>query len=205
MIGSPAAVATTGIKRLSLGDALGLIRVGKLDRAISEADPQGVLSVLLSAATGMRVEPGRALAELRGAARTQGLPADADPSDLEPARAIRRALADGQMHAREVDYVAVEAAGPGATERAAHAVTLGLGRYVAGALVAFTESATGSSVIAIALGGPAQTVLDQDDPAIARLVRQVRGRLGERVVRGAVALSIRRDGRNLALAFSRPQ
>ena len=52
--------------------------------------------------------------------------------DLQAARAIRRALADKGLKAREVDLVAIWAAQPRARQVAALAVARGLGRFAAG-------------------------------------------------------------------------
>jgi hypothetical protein len=52
--------------------------------------------------------------------------------ELEPARAIRRALAARGLKARDVNLVAVWATGPLARERAQLAVTMGLGRFTDG-------------------------------------------------------------------------
>jgi len=101
---------------------------------------------------------------------------EAGADDLQPARAIRRALADGGLNAREVGLAAVHAVGPRARERAEHAVARGLGRFAAGIATSF------------------------DDPAVAaRCVAAIER--GE--VTAAVALTIDPVAGNLALAFGR--
>lgn len=96
--------------------------------------------------------------------------------ELEPARAIRRALAAKGLRARDVGLVAVWATGALARERAELAVAMGLGRFAAGVT----------------------TVYDDPDP-VARCAAAV-ARADFAV---AVALVIGPDG-NHALAFSRP-
>lgn len=115
---------------------------------------------------------------LRGHALTAHDPLDAAATDLQPARAVRRALANAGIHARDVGLVAVHAVGPHARERARHAVRRGLGRFSAGVATSF------------------------DDPAVAdRCARAVER--GEAAV--AVALTIDPAAGNLALAFGRPR
>jgi hypothetical protein len=96
--------------------------------------------------------------------------------ELEPARAIRRALAAKGLKARDVGLVAVWATGPLAREQAELAVAMGLGRFAAGVA----------------------TVYDDPDP-VARCIAAVAGT----DVAVAVALVIGLDGSH-ALAFSRP-
>jgi hypothetical protein len=98
--------------------------------------------------------------------------------DLQPARAIRRALANGRLNAREVGLVAVHAVGPRARERAQHAVARGLGRFAAGVATSFDDQAVAARCVT----------------AIER---------GE--VTAAVALTIDPVAGNLALAFGRPR
>jgi hypothetical protein len=59
--------------------------------------------------------------------------------ELEPARAIRRALAARNLKARDVDLIAVWATGPLGRARAELAVTMGLGRFAAGVTVEFDD------------------------------------------------------------------
>lgn len=59
--------------------------------------------------------------------------------ELEPARAIRRALAVKGLKAREVDLIAVWATGPLARERAELAATMGLGRFTDRVRAVFDE------------------------------------------------------------------
>ncbi len=61
------------------------------------------------------------------------------PDELEPARAIRRALAAGGLKARDVRLIAVWATGPLARERAELAVAMGLGRFSGGVAAVFDE------------------------------------------------------------------
>jgi 3-oxoacyl-(acyl-carrier-protein) synthase len=111
---------------------------------------------------------------LRGAAQTAA--DDGDGADLQPARAIRRALADAGLNAREVGLVAVHAVGPRARERAERAVSRGLGRFAAGVAASFDDADVAARCVA----------------AIER---------GE--VSAAVALTIDPDAGNRALAFGR--
>jgi hypothetical protein len=117
-------------------------------------------------------------AELRGVARTTDTSDGPGLEDLQPARAIRRALANGGLNAREVGLAAVHAVGPRGRERAEHAVARGLGRFAAGVATSF------------------------DDPQVAaRCVAAIER--GE--VTAAVALTIDPVAGNLALAFGRPR
>ena len=59
--------------------------------------------------------------------------------ELEPARAIRRALAAQNLKARDVDLIAVWASGPLARERAELAATMGLGRFADGVTAVFDD------------------------------------------------------------------
>jgi len=86
--------------------------------------------------------------------------------ELEPARAIRRALAAKGLKAREVELIAVWATGALARERAELAVTMGLGRFTDGVRAVFDEpdpmaycrTAVARGDVAVAVGlviGPA--------------------------------------------------
>jgi hypothetical protein len=99
-----------------------------------------------------------------------------DPSDLEPAREVRRALAAGGFKARDVGLVAVWATGPHSRERARNAVTRGLGRFASGVTTVF------------------------DDPNVAARCRTAVER-GEVTV--AVALTIDPVAGNVALALGK--
>jgi hypothetical protein len=94
---------------------------------------------------------------------------------LEPARAVRRALAAQNLKARDVELIAVWVTGALSRERAELAVTMGLGRFADGVTA----------------------VYDDPDP-FARCAAAVAG--GE--VRVCVALVIDRDGHR-AQAFGR--
>ena len=59
--------------------------------------------------------------------------------ELEPARAIRRALAAHGFKARDVGLIAVWATGPLARKRAELAVSMGLGRFADGVTTVFDE------------------------------------------------------------------
>ncbi|MEP7360020.1 MAG: hypothetical protein ABI744_00440 [Chloroflexota bacterium] len=98
------------------------------------------------------------------------------PAELEPARAVRRALAAKGLKARDVGLIAVWATGALARERAELAVTMGLGRFADGVVA----------------------VYDEPDP-IARCAAAVAR--GDVAV--AVALVMGTDG-NQALAFGSP-
>lgn len=219
-IGPAAAMTAAGAARLPLGDALDAIRRGQLGLAVvADARPEA-FGLLLEAGASARRRAVIALAELRGHALTASRSPVDDPLDLQPARAIRRALANGRMSAREVGYIAAIGAGPGARERAAHAVARGLGRYAAGTAADLVDIAdvagehppgepglaAAKCVIAIALGTPAaRAMLEEMGPLVSALVGQLRSRLTTGPVGGAVALSIDPDGSNVALAFSRPR
>lgn len=97
------------------------------------------------------------------------------PDDLQPARAIRRALAASGLKARDVGLIAVWASGVG-RERAELAVKMGLGRFAAGVT----------------------TVFDDPDP-FGRCAAAIDGD----EVQVAVALVIDPAGNDRALAFSR--
>ena len=102
---------------------------------------------------------------------------EGDAADLQPARAIRRALADGGFKARDVDLVAAWAAGPRARQRAEQAVARGLGRFAAGVTVVVDDSDVAGRCKAAIASGEAKL---------------------------AVALTIDLDGVGVALAFGRP-
>ena len=97
--------------------------------------------------------------------------------ELEPARAVRRALAAQNLKARDVELIAVWATGPLSRERAALAVTMGLGRFAGGATAVF----------------------DDPDP-FARCAAAV----ASGAVRAAVALVIDGDGHR-AVAYAAPR
>jgi len=61
------------------------------------------------------------------------------PDELEPARAVRRALAAHGFKARDVELIAVWATGVLARERARLAVAMGLGRFAAGVATVFDD------------------------------------------------------------------
>lgn len=171
--------ALAGWPRVPLIEAVAGIRAGSLDRALVEDGRSGAM--LLEAGASARHRAASALVELRGLALTTRAADTDDPTDLQPARAIRRALADGRMSAREVGYAAVEAVGLDAGERAAHAVVRGLGRFASACALDIGDGA-----------GPG---------AGARCVRAI----ADGAASGAVALSLGADGVNVALAFSRPR
>lgn len=98
------------------------------------------------------------------------------PDELEPARAIRRALAEAGFKARDVGLIAVWASGALGRERAELAVAMGLGRFATGV----------------------RTIFDDPDP-FARCAAAIAG--GEANV--AVALVIDAAAGSRALAFGR--
>lgn len=71
------------------------------------------------------------LAELRGYAVVDEQSRAADPSDLQPARAMRRALADGRMSAADIGYACAWETGAAQQTRALAAMERGLGRFAA--------------------------------------------------------------------------
>ena len=156
-----------GVATIELPAIVLALKSGVVRRAVLAA------GLVVEAARGPA--PPQALAELRGCAATARLPVAEDPDDLQPARAIRRALADGGMRASEIDLVAVASSGPLGAGRAARAVSRGLGR--------FAERAT------LELDG-------EPGAACARAIE--RGSAS-----GAVALIIEPAAGNVALAFSR--
>lgn len=140
------------------------------------SQPAEALEILRRDGLAVAAPQDAAVAELRGTAHTGS--DSHDTEDLQPARAIRRALAGGAMNAREIGLVAVHAVGPRARERAEHAVARGLGRFAAGVTTSFDDPRVAACCVA----------------AIAR---------GE--VTAAVALTIDPIAGNLALAFGRPR
>lgn len=98
--------------------------------------------------------------------------------DLQPARAIRRALAGGGFKARDVDLVVVWAVGPQARERAGQAVARGLGRFAVGVRTVFDEPD---------VAGRCATAIASSEATVA------------------VALTIDVAGVGVALAFGRPR
>ena len=115
---------------------------------------------------------------LRGRAITDHDPLDAAGADLQPARAMRRALAYGGLRARDVGFAAVHASGPRARERAEHAVARGLGRFAGGVATSFDDPGVATACISAIEGGG---------------------------IGAAVALTIDPVLGNLALAFGRPR
>jgi hypothetical protein len=97
--------------------------------------------------------------------------------ELEPARAVRRALAAHNLKARDVELIAVWATGALSRERATLAVTMGLGR--------FADHAT--------------AVFDDPDPFARCAAAVARGEVG-----AAVALVIDGAGHR-ATAYGRPR
>jgi hypothetical protein len=194
----PASVAWT-----NLAHAVLAIRRGTLERAVASADRRDRFMLELASVSGLRHAGQTAAAELAGLAISD-VAAAGDIADLQPARAIRRALADGRLGAADVDYVAVDTSGSRGYERAAHAAERGLGRFASGAVVDIREWAVARSVIAVALAG-AKSVssLTHGEVQLEQLVESVRTRLAGRSVRVAVALSIG-ERNSLALAFGRP-
>lgn len=181
--GLPLAVeqAASGWPRLPLVEALGAIRDGTLDRVQVAEARLGAVELVLENDASAQHRTVVALAELCGHAVTTSLPADNDPGDLQPARAVRRALADGRMSAGEVGYIAVDAVGPRARERAAHAVARGLGRYAA------------------------QVVVEIAEVAVSRAAAKCVAAIANGTAAGAVALTMDPNGVNVALAFRRPR
>ena len=92
--------------------------------------------------------------------------------ELEPARAIRRALAARNLKARDVKLIAVWATGALSRERAEFAVAMGLGRFAEGVTTVFDDPdpfarcsaavAAGEAEVAVAL------VIDADGSHRAR-------------------------------------
>jgi len=95
-----------------------------------------------------------------------------DPEDLQPARAIRRALAAAGLKARDVGLVAVWATGAQAHERAANAVARGLGRFAADAVAVLDDpDPFARCAAAIASGDAAVAVALTIDPVAGNVAR----------------------------------
>ena len=124
-----------------------------------------------------RLPPSGSRAELRGVAHTDELPTGADPENLQPARAVRRALADARMSAADIGYACASVPGD--------------------------DAALGRAILDRGLGRFADAVtLEVGQDAVVRAVEAVASE-DARVI-GAVALIIRPGLGNIALAFGRP-
>jgi hypothetical protein len=123
-----------------------------------------------------RVPPADALAELLGFARTVEQPQI--KGDLQPARALRRALADGRLRASDIGYACALERRAVDQARALHALERGLGRFAA------------------------TIELETAEDPLTRAVAAV-GRSGQPVMR-AIALVIDPGVGSIALAFGRP-
>ena len=88
---------------------------------------------------------------------TTGSPQASD--ELEPARAIRRALAAQGHKARDVGLIAVWATGALARERAELAVTMGMGRFADGVVTVFDDPDPFARCAAAVGGGEAQVAV----------------------------------------------
>jgi hypothetical protein len=124
-----------------------------------------------------RVAPAAALAELRGFARTTEQPQI--KGDLQPARALRRALADGRLNASDIGYACAFELRVTIQARAMHALERGLGRFAA----------------TIEL----ETAQDPFTRAVAAVGRS------DHPVTGSVALLIQPGVGSIALVFGRPR
>jgi hypothetical protein len=114
----------------------------------------------------------------------------ADPRGLQPARAIRRALADAGLKAESVRAVWATfepLAHPEARSRATDAIALALGRH-APAVAVNLRPKIGDGAISVGM-------------TQARAIRAV----GDRQVEVAIAVSIGIDGSNTALALAAPR
>lgn len=125
-----------------------------------------------------RVAGDGVLAELRGVATADEKGRSATDDDLQPARALRRAMADGRMNAADIDYACAFELGSDSDTRAMAALERGLGRFA---------DATKLEV------GP--------DP-LARCATAINESGGS--VRAALALVIKPGVGSLAVAFGRP-
>ncbi|MEP7158863.1 MAG: hypothetical protein ABI797_05515 [Chloroflexota bacterium] len=124
-----------------------------------------------------RIASDGALAELRGFAIADEKATGADPEDLQPARALRRALADGRISAADIGYACAFEFGSDSDAGALAALERGLGRFSA-----------------------ATTLEVGSDP----LVRCIMAISSDASIRGAVALVINPGVGSIALAFGRP-
>jgi hypothetical protein len=88
---------------------------------------------------------------------TTGSPQAAD--ELEPARAIRRALAAQGHKARDVGLIAVWATGALARERAELAVAMGLGRFADGVTTVFDDPDPFARCVAAIAAGEAHVAV----------------------------------------------
>ncbi len=193
----------------ALGEAAHLIREGVLDAALVRGPGMGAgLHLVLESAQRARQRGATPLAEVRGQARTvDRQPISDEEAGLEPARAIRRALADGRMKAVEVGYVAAMVVPtPEAEARARRAVALGLGAHAGAAVVHIGAAADIMCVVAIAMRWPPAVVgLAGAGQDVEAMINQLERSLPRGLLRGAVALSIGTGGTNSALAFSPPR
>jgi hypothetical protein len=124
---------------------------------------------------GGAVPPDSALVELRGFARTLE---EETAGDLQPARALRRALADGRMNAAEIGYACAFEIGASQQARARDALERGFGRHAA------------------------TIELETAQDPLVRCVNAIAG--SGRSVGGAIALIITPGIGSIALAFARP-
>jgi hypothetical protein len=124
-----------------------------------------------------RVASDGALAELRGFAIANDEAMGADSDDLQPARALRRALADARMSADEIGYACAFEFGGDADARALAALEIGLGRF------------------------STQTRLEVGSDPLVRCAIVFKA---DASIRGAVALVIQPGVGSIALAFGRP-
>jgi hypothetical protein len=152
--------------------AIEAIRAGRAPRLTVGGGVQGDRLVL----EGGTVPQETALVELRGFARASEEPHTA--GDLQPPRALRRALADARMSASDIGYACAFELGSSQQARARAALERGFGRYAATIELEVAE-----------------------DPLI-RCIGAITGSGGS--VDGAIALIITPGGGSIALAFARP-
>lgn len=160
---------------VALALAVASLRRDETARALVSGGDGGAPRLLFEAG---RIASDGALAELRGFAIADEKAVGADPEDLQPARALRRALADGRMSAAEIGYACAFEFGSDSDARALAALERGLGRF------------------AVA------TRLEVGSDPLVRCAMAVNGSDGS--VGGALALIINPGVGSIALAFGRP-
>ena len=160
---------------LDLATALRALRGGALTRAVVSGGSSTANLLALESRRGSATE---VLAELRGFYVADDSPPNENHDDLEPARALRRALADGHLHASDVGYACALDLNASDQGRGLTALERGLGRFAAAAS------------------------LDTGQDPLVRAAKACAGL--DLSVGASVGLIIRRGGGSIALAFGRP-
>jgi hypothetical protein len=159
---------------VDLALAVESLRRDETGRVLVSGGEEGAPRLLFEAG---RIASDGALAELRGFAIADEPAPGADPEDLQPARALRRALADGRMSASEIGYACGFELGSTSDSRAMGALERGFGHFAAAMILEVGPDPLVRCAMAI-----------KSDPSIG----------------GAVALVITPGVGSIALAFGRP-